>query len=216
MKKVLVINNHDSFVYNLIGLLKEIEEVEYKIMQNDQIDFGQLKNYQYILLSPGPGIPQEANQLMQVIDHTQKTHSILGVCLGHQAINEYFGGTLKQIPLPKHGHLSTLQITNNKDILFQGIGSPIQVGRYHSWTIDQLGDSLEISSIDEEDNIMSIFHIEYPIHSVQFHPESIISNCGKAIIKNWLFPNKVSITSKQPFDELKTKTQRQRNAISLS
>lgn len=187
MKQVLVIDNHDSFVYNLIGLLKEIEGVQYKIMKNDQIDFKQLDNYQYILLSPGPSIPKHSNDLLKLIDITHKTHSILGICLGHQAINEYFGGTLKQLSTPKHGHCSKLKIINPKDILFKNILNPIQIGRYHSWTIDKLGKDLEISSIDEDNNIMSIFHTKYKINSVQFHPESIITNCGKQIIRNWLF-----------------------------
>lgn len=187
MKQVLVIDNHDSFVYNLIGLLKEIEGVEYSIMKNDKIDFKQLNKYQYILLSPGPNIPKHSNDLMKLIDSAHKTHSILGICLGHQAINEYFGGTLKQLIMPKHGHSSKLKITNHKDIIFKNIEEPVQIGRYHSWTIEHLGKDLEISSIDDENNIMSIFHTKHKIHSVQFHPESIITNCGNKIIRNWLF-----------------------------
>lgn len=187
MKQVLVIDNHDSFVYNLIGLLREIEDIHWQIMRNDNIDFKQLENYQYILLSPGPGTPQHSNQLMQLIHHTHKTHSILGVCLGHQAINEYFGGTIKQLAFPKHGHPSTLKITNPKDIIFKDIEQPLQIGRYHSWTIEHTGKDLQVSSIDEDNNIMSIYHTKYPIHSVQFHPESIITNCGRQIIKNWLY-----------------------------
>lgn len=187
MKQVLVIDNHDSFVYNLVGLLKEIEGVEYSIMKNDRIDFNQLKNYEYILLSPGPSIPTHSNDLLKLIAFAHKTHSILGVCLGHQAINQYFGGTIRQLPIPKHGHCSTPKITNDKHIIFKNIQKPIQIGRYHSWTIEHLGKDLEISSIDEDNNIMSIFHKKYRIHGVQFHPESIITNCGKAIIRNWLF-----------------------------
>lgn len=189
MKQVLVIDNYDSFVYNLIALLKEEKEVEYRIMKNNEIDFNALTNYKYILLSPGPNVPKNSGDLLKLIEYTHKTHSILGVCLGHQAINEYFGGRLKQLSLPKHGHRSILKEINNKDILFKDIDKEIEVGRYHSWTIDKLGEGLEISSTDEDNNIMSVFHRKYKINGVQFHPESIITNCGKEIIRNWLANN---------------------------
>ena len=186
MKQVLVIDNHDSFVYNLIALLKEIENVEYMVMKNDKIEFELLNNYEYILLSPGPNVPKNSGDLLKLIYYAHKTHSILGVCLGHQSINECFGGTLKQITLPKHGHSSNLNIINNKDILFNNIDKEIKIGRYHSWTIDTLSHDLEITSKDEDNNIMSVSHKKYKIYGVQFHPESIITNYGKEIIQNWL------------------------------
>ena len=189
MKHVLVIDNYDSFVYNLIGLLKEFDDVEYSIMKNDEIDFDLLPKFEYILLSPGPSIPKLSNDLLKIIDLSHKTHSILGVCLGHQAINEYFGGSIRKLSFPKHGHHSILKNINNRDILFKDIDKEIEVARYHSWTIDALGKDLEISSLDEDNNIMSVFHRKYKINGVQFHPESIITNCGKEIIRNWLANN---------------------------
>lgn len=186
MKQVLVIDNHDSFVYNLIALLKERKDVEYNVMKNDKIDFKSLDKYNYILLSPGPNIPKNSGDLLKLIDLTHKIHSILGVCLGHQAINEYFGGTIKLFSLPKHGHKSILKIIDKSDILFKNIENQIIIGRYHSWTIDKTGKDIAVSSLDDEGNIMSIYHKTYNIHSVQFHPESIITNYGKEIISNWL------------------------------
>ncbi|HHT03243.1 MAG TPA: aminodeoxychorismate/anthranilate synthase component II, partial [Bacteroidales bacterium] len=106
-----------------------------------------------------------------------------------QAINEYFGGSIRKLSFPKHGHHLILKNINNRDILFKDIDKEIEVARYHSWTIDALGKDLEISSLDEDNNIMSVFHRKYKINGVQFHPESIITNCGKEIISNWLFNN---------------------------
>lgn len=189
MKHVLVIDNYDSFVYNLIGLLEEFDDVDYTIMKNDEIDFDLLPKFEYILLSPGPSVPRLSNDLLKIIDLSHKTHSILGVCLGHQAINEYFGGSIRKLSFPKHGHHSILKNINNRDILFKDIDKEIEVARYHSWTIDKLGEGLEISSTDEDNNIMSVFHRKYKIDGVQFHPESIITNCGKEIIRNWLANN---------------------------
>lgn len=186
MKQVLVIDNHDSFVYNLIAILKEIKNVEYTVIKNDEIDFNSLKNYKYILISPGPNVPNNSGDLLKLIDYTHKTHSIFGVCLGHQAINQYFGGTIKQFTLPKHGHKSILNIIDKSDIIFKNIENQIIIGRYHSWTIDKTGKDIAVSSLDDEGNIMSIYHKTYNIHSVQFHPESIITNYGKEIISNWL------------------------------
>lgn len=136
IKNILVIDNHDSFVYNLVQILRENEHCQFDIVYNDQIDFSSLGNYDKILLSPGPGIPAEAGELLTLIEHCKTTHDILGVCLGHQAIAESFGASLQQLPHPKHGHESPLTIVDSTDILYHDLTYPVQVGRYHSWIVN--------------------------------------------------------------------------------
>ena len=152
-KRVLVIDNHDSFVYNLVQILRENKDCQFDIVYND--------------------------------------HSILGVCLGHQAIAECFGARLQQLSHPKHGHESPLTIVDRGDILYRGMTYPVQVGRYHSWIINPntLPASLKVSALDEEGHIMSFYHETLPIHGVQFHPESIITRQGRGMINNWLDAN---------------------------
>ena len=188
MKRILVIDNHDSFVYNLVQILRENEHCLFDIVYNDRIDFSTLNRYDKLLLSPGPGIPSEAGDLLRLIDTCKTTHSILGVCLGHQAIAECFGARLQQLDYPKHGHTSPLTIVDNSDIIYQDIISPVQVGRYHSWIIDPqtLPSFLKVSALDEDGNIMSFYHESLPLHGVQYHPESIITTHGKEIINNWV------------------------------
>lgn len=188
MKRVLVIDNHDSFVYNLVQILRECENCQFDIVYNDNIDFSALDRYDKLLLSPGPGIPAEAGNLLPLIDRCKHTHSILGVCLGHQAIAECLGAHLQQLDHPKHGHASPLFITDSADTLYHEIATPVQVGRYHSWIVDPqtLPPCLKISAVDEEGNIMSFYHESLPLHGVQYHPESIITSHGKEIISNWL------------------------------
>lgn len=188
MKRILVIDNHDSFVYNLVQILRENEHCQFDIVYNDRVDFSVLGRYDKLLLSPGPGIPSEAGDLLALIDRCKTTHSILGVCLGHQAIAECFGARLQQLDYPKHGHPSPLTIIDPSDILYQDITSPVQVGRYHSWIIAPrtLPPFLKVSALDEDGNIMSFYHESLPLHGVQYHPESIITTHGKEIIKNWV------------------------------
>ncbi len=190
-KRVLVIDNHDSFVYNLVQILRENKDCQFDIVYNDRIDFSTLDRYDKLLLSPGPGIPSEAGDLLPLIDHCKETHSILGVCLGHQAIAECFGARLQQLSHPKHGHESPLTIVDRGDILYRGMTYPVQVGRYHSWIINPntLPASLKVSALDEEGHIMSFYHETLPIHGVQFHPESIITRQGRGMINNWLDAN---------------------------
>lgn len=188
MKQILVINNYDSFVYNIMQLLRESRHCKADIVYNDAIPFGKLEQYDGILLSPGPGIPREANQLTELIRTCRNTHPLLGICLGHQAIAESFGGRLLNLPAPRHGHESRLQLTDSNDILFSGIPQPIKTGRYHSWVVDPstLSPELCVSSIDEEGHIMSFYHKSLPVHGVQFHPESYITSHGARMISNWL------------------------------
>lgn len=187
LNRILIIDNHDSFVYNLVQILRENGECYFDIVQNNCIDFSTLDHYDKLLLSPGPGIPSEAGQLREVIARCVETHSILGVCLGHQAIAEHFGAKLEQLAFPKHGHESILTLTDPADPLYRDIRLPIQVGRYHSWVVNPhaLPSSLRTSAIDEEGHLMSFYHETLPIHGVQFHPESIMTPTGREMIKNW-------------------------------
>lgn len=189
MKKILIINNYDSFVFNIAQLLREsVKNPAFEIVCNDHIDFDRLDEYGGIILSPGPGIPSEAGDLLPLIDACKYNHPILGICLGHQAIAEVFGGSLYNMPYPLHGHKTVLKITDCCDSLLTGLSRPIVVGRYHSWVVsaENFPTELIISSVDEQENIMSFYHSSLPIHAVQFHPESYRSECGAEIIANWL------------------------------
>lgn len=183
---ILLVDNQDSFVYNIVGLLKCFPQFEFEIKKNNQLDLSSINKYSKIILSPGPGIPSEAGDMLKLIEKTYSTHQILGICLGHQAIVEFFGGSIKNMPLAKHGHASKLKIIDNKDILLKDLPTNPIIGRYHSWVADNVSDELIVSSVDEDNNIMSVYHKTHNIHSLQFHPESIITNCRKQIISNWL------------------------------
>lgn len=189
MMRILIIDNYDSFVFNIVQLIKETAyKPLFDVVKNDAIPFDTLNHYQGIILSPGPGIPSEAGDLMKLIDLCATTHSILGICLGHQAIIEYFGGKIINLRAPMHGHRSYLTITDSTDSLFRNIKDGTAIGRYHSWSADKssLPACLTVSSYDEEGNVMSVKHNNLPIHGLQFHPESYISECGSSIINNWL------------------------------
>ena len=189
MKRILVIDNYDSFVYNAVQLLRESDfKPEVEVVRNDCIPMGRLADYSGVVLSPGPGIPSEAGQLMEAIDAVIKLRKpVLGICLGHQALAEAFGGRLVRLEAPLHGHASQLRLTDAGDVLWRGVVHPV-VGRYHSWTVDagSIAASLRISSYDEQGNVMSFYHPALPIHGVQFHPESVITDCGRQLIANWL------------------------------
>lgn len=189
MKKILVINNYDSFVFNIVQLLRETPLVpEFEIMYNDRIVWERLKDFEGIILSPGPGIPAEAGDLLHLIDYCKYSHSLLGICLGHQALAEAFGASLSNLSGPLHGHSSVLKLLDCKEPLFSGLTEPLVVGRYHSWIVDRatLPTDLVVSSVDEQDHVMSFHHLTLPVFGLQFHPESYISNCGKQIMENWL------------------------------
>lgn len=183
--KIAVIDNFDSFVFNLIRYIKE-EEHEVLIQRNNQIDFEILESADGILLSPGPGIPSEAGQLLEVIQRFHGRKPILGVCLGHQAIATHFGDALIPCPEPIHGKSSRITITGHSDI-FQDLPKEIEVGRYHSWQteISPLSE-LEITAITQDAVVMAIQHKVYPTLGVQFHPESILTPLGRKMIQNWL------------------------------
>ena len=188
MKNVLVVDCHDSFVYNLVQLLRECEHCIFDIVQVNKIDFSTLPSYSHVLLSPGPGLPGEFPNLMKLIDRTHKSHAILGVCLGLQAIGEYFGGKLLQLSHPLHGHTGHLVITDKTEQIFKNIPHNAEIGHYHSWLLDEktLPDSLIITAKDTVNQIMADSHKTLPIRGVQFHPESIITKDGAEMIINWL------------------------------
>ena len=184
--KVLIIDNYDSFTYNLVHYLEDLG-AEVTVLRNDQFDLEEVDDFHKILLSPGPGIPEEAGLLKEVIRHYCKTKSILGVCLGQQAIGEVFGGKLLNLDAVFHGVSTKVKVIDKEEALFSGLEPEIEVGRYHSWVVSpDLPDSLVATSIDENGQIMSLRHISYDIKGVQFHPESVLTPHGKTILKNWL------------------------------
>ena len=184
--KIAIIDNYDSFTYNLSHLVKELGAAV-TVYRNDQFTMDQLTPFDKIILSPGPGIPKEAGLLLNVIDAYAGQKPILGVCLGHQAIGEFFGGRLINLNDVFHGVASPVTITA-PDYLFCGLPNKIEVGRYHSWIVDakQLPPCLEVTSLSDEGHIMSLRHREYDIRGLQYHPESVLTPQGKAILKNWL------------------------------
>ncbi len=185
MKKILVIDNYDSFTYNLVHYLEDLN-CEVIVKRNDQLHLEEVAAYEKIVLSPGPGIPDEAGLLKEIIAKYAPTKSIFGVCLGQQAIAEVFGGTLVNLDQVYHGIATTIKITQ-EDILFKGIPKEIEVGRYHSWVVNpELPEVLEATSFDENGQIMSLRHKVYDVRAVQFHPESVLTPEGKKILENWV------------------------------
>ncbi len=212
--KIVIIDNYDSFTYNLAHLVKELG-AEVNVIRNDQFALKELEPYDKIILSPGPGIPEEAGLLLDVIRHYAGRKPILGVCLGEQAIGQAFGGKLTNLSDVFHGvqtpvflagfshtaHKESDSITGTQeqnindsykmysDYIFNGLPKEIPVGRYHSWVVDTDGlpDCLAITAISAEGQIMALKHQEYDIHGIQFHPESVLTPDGKQIMKNWLF-----------------------------
>ena len=186
MKKVLVIDNYDSFTYNLVHYLEDLD-CEVTVKRNDQLNLEEIEHFDKIVLSPGPGIPDEAGLLKSVIKHYAPTKSIFGVCLGQQAIAEVFGGKLINLDKVYHGVATQVEIAAKEDPLFKGLDPTIEAGRYHSWIVDpNLPDSLEATSFDNNGHIMSLRHKVYDVTSVQYHPESVLTPKGKQILKNWL------------------------------
>lgn len=188
--KIAVINNYDSFVHNIIHYLESFDGVEVSVFLNDKFYLEQLQSFDKIVLSPGPGIPEEAGLLLDVIDFYKDKKSILGVCLGHQAIAEYFGCSLVNLNQPLHGIATKLHIIED-DFLWNDLQNDIFVGHYHSWSVSKNNLSTEIivTAIDELENIMALKHKKYDIRGVQFHPESVLTPQGKIIIENWLKSN---------------------------
>lgn len=188
MKRILLINNYDSFVFNVKQLIDESGIADVTIVLNDELDHVDFNQFDKIIISPGPGIPSEAGSVMNMIDKHYQHIPILGICLGFQAIGEVFGGVLYPLPNIYHGHQSHLSIVKADAPIFKGVSSPFLAGRYHSWAIDAqcFPDTLEITSITEDGIIMSYQHKQYPITALLFHPESIMTPDGNKMINNWL------------------------------
>lgn len=185
-KKVLVIDNYDSFTYNLVHYLKDLD-CEVTVIRNDKLTLRDVEPFNKIVLSPGPGIPEEAGLLKSIIEKYAPTKSILGVCLGQQAIGEVFGAKLINLDTVYHGVANKINITVNDESLFNGLDREIKVGRYHSWVVDKdLPKELEATSFDENGEVMSLRHKVYDVKGVQFHPESVLTPNGKKILENWV------------------------------
>ncbi|MBB2150305.1 anthranilate synthase component II [Pedobacter gandavensis] len=186
-KKVLVIDNYDSFTYNLVHLVNELGR-EVEVWRNDKFELSAVAQYDKIILSPGPGIPEEAGLLLDVIKEYAATKSIFGVCLGQQAIAQAFGGTLLNLGRPMHGIATPIQVLDKEEVLFKNCPEVINVGRYHSWVVNSEGfpDCLTITATDKDQEIMALRHKEYDVRGVQFHPESVLTEYGKEMMKNWL------------------------------
>ena len=204
MMRILVFDNYDSFTYNLVHLVEKIIHAKVDVYRNDQIPLEHVKAYDKIILSPGPGIPEEAGLLLPLIKEYAATKSILGVCLGHQAIGQAFGGTLTNLSTVFHGVATPIKVVKRQSAvvsqdsrlsthasrkdLFDGLPYEIEVGRYHSWVVNKEGfpAELEITAEDETGMIMALQHKTYDVQGVQFHPESVLTPMGEVILKNWL------------------------------
>jgi len=190
--KILVFDNYDSFTYNLVHLVEKITGQKTDVRRNDQIPLEEVAAYDKIILSPGPGIPSEAGLLLPLISAYAPTKSILGVCLGHQAIGESFGGKLVNLSTVYHGVATPVKIRNEKNgklsPLFEGLPAELEVGRYHSWVVSDEGfpADLEITARDEHNYVMALQHKNYDVQGVQFHPESVLTPMGEQILRNWL------------------------------
>ncbi|MVN20190.1 anthranilate synthase component II [Mucilaginibacter arboris] len=186
--EILIIDNYDSFTYNLVHLVNELG-LECEVWRNDQFKLEDVAAFDKIILSPGPGIPSEAGLLLKVIETYAPTKSMFGVCLGQQAIAEVFGGELYNLNRPMHGLSTPIKVTDIEEKLFSGLPETFNVGRYHSWVVSEKGlpEEILITAIDEKDNsIMALRHKKYDVRGVQFHPESVLTEHGKKMMHNWL------------------------------
>ena len=190
--KILVFDNYDSFTYNLVHLVEKITHGKVDVFRNDEIPMEKVKEYDKIILSPGPGVPSEAGMLLPLIKEYAATKSILGVCLGHQAIGEAFGATLVNLTSVYHGVATPIKVKSEKskvkNLLFADLPDTFDVGRYHSWVVSDKNfpDALEITARDANNYIMALQHCTYDVQGVQFHPESVLTPLGEVILKNWL------------------------------
>ena len=187
---VLVVDNYDSFTYNLVHYVESFlsQSDTLKVLRNDEVNVNDIAKYDKIILSPGPGLPKEAHNLLAIVEKSVKLQKqLLGVCLGHQAIAQYFGASLLNLQHPFHGVDSVMRVIADS-ILYLHLPKKIKVGRYHSWVVDnkQFPQQLVIDGIDEQNRIMSFHHKYLPVFGVQYHPESILTNEGKEIIRNFL------------------------------
>ncbi|MBV6641923.1 MAG: aminodeoxychorismate/anthranilate synthase component II [Cyclobacteriaceae bacterium] len=189
MKKILVIDNYDSFTYNLVHILRELGlNNDIEVHRNDKIPVGYADDFESLLFSPGPGLPSEAGIMPEMINEYGSSKKILGVCLGHQAIAEVFGAKIFNLPIVFHGVATKVNLTEVKDPLFESLPDSFRVCRYHSWAVEpkSLNDNLQVTALDDEGNIMAIKHATYNVRGVQFHPESVMTEHGIKMIDNWI------------------------------
>lgn len=188
MEKILILDNYDSFTYNLVHYVEANPNFEVDVFRNDEITLEDVDKYNTIILSPGPGLPKDAGILKELIEKYAATKKILGVCLGMQAIGELYGGTLINLDDVFHGVATPIEVLDQSDLLFKNLPSSFNIGRYHSWVIanDGFPDKLKITSVEENGQIMSLKHKEFNVYGVQFHPESILTEHGKEMINNFL------------------------------
>lgn len=188
MTDILLLDNYDSFTYNLLHYIEGVSNQKVDVFRNDKITLANVAKYDTIVLSPGPGLPEDAGILKEVIKQYSSSKKILGVCLGMQAIGEVFGGTLINLQQVSHGVATKLDIIDKDDLLFKDIPTKTNVGRYHSWVLDgnNFPSNLKITSIDEQGQVMSFKHRHYNVYGVQFHPESILTDYGKEMMANFL------------------------------
>lgn len=186
--KILVLDNYDSFTYNLVHILKELTNGPVDVFRNDEISLEEISKYDKILISPGPGVPDEAGIIKKMISHFASSKSIFGVCLGCQAIAEAFGGSLINLDTVYHGVETKIIVLDKNEKVFAGIPETFTAGRYHSWVVseDGLPTDLTITAKDEEGSVMALSHKTFDVRGVQFHPESVMTKHGKQIIQNWL------------------------------
>lgn len=184
---VLIIDNYDSFTYNLVHLINELG-VEVEVWRNDKFDIQEVAAFQKIVLSPGPGLPSESGLLMEVIKTYAPSKKMLGVCLGQQAIAEAFGAELLNLGRPLHGIATAIEVLDAEELLFAACPNTFEVGRYHSWVVDpaSMPDSLKVTAVDAQGQIMALRHASYDVRGVQFHPESILTQHGHQMMQNWL------------------------------
>jgi len=193
--KILVLDNYDSFTYNLVHYVLELVEATVDVIRNDQIALEEVDKYDVIILSPGPGLPADAGIMPALIKKYYQEKPILGVCLGHQAIGEAFGSNLDNLKRVYHGIETPVDITKKDSVLFENIPTPFKAGRYHSWVVkpEELTEALEVTATAEDGVIMAMRHREYPVYGVQFHPESVMTPYGKKMLANFLKAARVPI-----------------------
>ncbi len=186
--KILMLDNYDSFTYNLVQYLEEIINGKIDVYRNDQISLEDVGNYDTIILSPGPGVPKDAGILMEVIKKYASSKNIFGVCLGMQAIGESFGGELANLEKVYHGVQTLIIKTEDEEPIFKDVPTAFEAGRYHSWVVkkENLPDCLEVTAIDKKGIVMAMSHKEYNVRGVQFHPESIMTPDGKTMLRNFI------------------------------
>ncbi|NOQ26417.1 MAG: aminodeoxychorismate/anthranilate synthase component II [Bacteroidales bacterium] len=184
--KIFILDNYDSFTYNLVHIIEQFA-TKIIVKRNNECNISEIKDFDKIILSPGPGLPSEVPIIHEIINKYKESKSILGVCLGHQSIAEYFGGNIINMPEVNHGREFETKIIKN-DYIFKNVPKTFYSGRYHSWVVNKkdFPNSLEITSIDSKNQIMSLRHKTYDIRGVQFHPESIMTKYGKKILQNWV------------------------------